>query len=151
MFQSIFRFFGVEKDDKGEVIYDPSTMRKIICCYQPNSVEHIPAWETNKFSVAKKTNAFYGTQILDIKTRPSDPILSQTVHAPSYFLKIYFKNIVPSTSGSSKWSISLFPRQHLARTLPPTRATCPAHSFFIWSPEYYLVRVQNGIVTRVVK
>jgi hypothetical protein len=55
-------------------------------------------------------------------------ILSQInpVYAPSHFLKINFKIILPPTPISSKWSLSF-------STL---RATCPRILFFsIWSSE----------------
>ena len=126
-------FFRVEKDDAGGVTYDPSTMRNMICCYQPNSMENSPAWETKISELVKKTpRILWNTKInyCILKSRPSVPILSQInpVHVPSYFLKIYFNIIVRSTSGSSKWSLSLrFPHQNPTWTSPPTPATCPAH------------------------
>jgi hypothetical protein len=69
------------------------------------------------------------------KYPPPVPILSQ-LHpvptTPSHFLKIHLSNILPSTSGSPQWSLSLrCPHQNPVHTspLPPTRhMLCPSHS-----------------------
>ena len=62
---------------------------------------------------------------------PPAPILHQIspVNTPHYFLKIYFNIILPFTTRSSEWSLSL----SIPHKIPvciyalPIRSTCPAH------------------------
>ena len=65
------------------------------------------------------------------KRPPPVPILSQphTVPTtPSHFLRVHLNIILPSTSWSPQWSLSLrFPHQNLVHTSPFIRATCPVH------------------------
>src|SRR5215469_3642839 len=73
------------------------------------------------------------------KCPPPVPILSplHPISNPSHFLKIHLNIILPSTSGSPQWYLSLrFPQQNLVHTspLPHTRhMPRPSHS----SPFYH--------------
>ena len=58
-------------------------------------------------------------------TTPDQPARA----TPSYSLNIHINIIIPSSPGSSKWSLSLrLPHRIPAYASPlPIRATCPAH------------------------
>jgi len=67
---------------------------------------------------------------------PPVPVLSQfdPVHTTTpYFLKIHLNIILPSTLGTTEWSLSLrFPHQNPIYAFPiPILATCPAHLILV--------------------
>ena len=93
-------------------------------------MEQSPSWEANWFcSYSGDSPHFWNPKVphRTHKRPPPAPILSQ-LHpvptTPSHFLKIHPNIILPSTSGSPQWSLSLrFPNQNPVHTspLPHTR------------------------------
>ena len=85
------------------------------------------------------------------KRPPPVPILSQ-LHpvptTPSHFLKIHLNIILPSTSWSPQWSLSLRvspPKQSAHLSLPPYVPHAPPISFFsiLSTAEYWVSSTEN--------
>ena len=101
-------------------------------------MEDSPSWEANRFAAIKEVPRILWNQKVHCRTHKSRqlvPIMSQLdlVYASaSHFLKIYINIILPSKSGSSKWSLSLrIPHQNpvYALSLPHTcYMLCQSHS-----------------------
>ena len=105
-----------------------------------NYMQHNPSWEANRFSVIQEIHRILWNPKFRyhmLKRLPPVPILRQInpVHAlPCHFLKIHFDIILPSTSVSSKLSLSLSapPLSLSLQYLPHAQ---PISFFLIWSSE----------------
>ena len=102
----------------------------LLTCLLTYSMEQSPSWEANRFSASQGIPRILWNpngQYRSHKCPPPVPNLSQLdpVFNPSFhFLKIHLNIILPSTPGSSKWSLSFrFPHQKLvyASPFPHTR------------------------------
>jgi len=103
-------------------------------------MQQSPPCQANRFSASQEIPSILWNPKVHYRTHkcpPPVPILSQIdpVHAPTSPLPegpsyvLLGNTVLPSTPGSSKWSLPLrFPTKPLyTPLLSTTRATCPAH------------------------
>ena len=103
-------------------------------------MQQSPSWEANRFSVSQEIHCILWNRKVHYRIhtcQPPVPILSQIdpIHAPK---SPRINIILPSTSGSPKWSLSLrFPHQNAVYASPrPHTCYMPAHlillDFITW-------------------
>jgi len=115
--------------------YTVSHPRRHYTYFLTYSMEQSPSGEANQFSASQEIlwNPKFHYHIL--KSSPPVPILSQLdpVHTPtSHSQKSHLNIILPSMSGSPKWSLSLrFPHQNPVYTSPFPHTSympCPSNA-----------------------
>ena len=126
-----------------------------------NCVQQGLSWQAKCFSVSQDIPLIYETRgLITVVRRDRHVSLSwarsvqfKPPSPPSYFLKIHFNIIFPSTPRSSKWSISFrVPYQNPVFT-SPVSLTCstppPVLFFVIWSPninhEVHTMEISPGL------
>ena len=103
------------------------------------SMKQSPSWEVNWFWASQEIPRILWNLKVYCRIRkcpPPVPILShldQVRARTSHFLKIHLNIILPPTTGSSKWPLSLrCPQQNPVYTSRLSHsATCPAHLIFL--------------------
>jgi hypothetical protein len=118
-------------------------LRPIVCLTYllTYSIEQSPSWEATRFAASQEIPRILWNPKVHYpihKCPPTVPILSQInpVHTPtSHCLMLHLNIILPSTPGSSKWSLSLrFPHQNPIYNSPASHwchVPRPSHCFWL--------------------
>ena len=156
-----YYLFSVLRHKEREAGYFKTTAAKPACtkrnfvtvkqninrCLLTYSMEQSPYGEANWFSASQEISRILWNPKVHYRIHncpPPVPILNQLnpVHTPTYhLLKIHLNIILPSTPGSSMWSLPLrFPHQNpvYPSPLPHTRYMPCLSNFFstLWSEQY---------------
>jgi len=101
------------------------------------SLKQNPSWEANRFTASHEIPRILWNPKVHYRVYRSKPPVPQWARSiqsmpPSHFLKIDLNIILPSTPGSSKWSLHLrFPLQNPVCTIPLT------HTCYMPRPSHY--------------
>jgi hypothetical protein len=107
------------------------------------STQHSPSWEANRFAATEEIpRIFMEPEISLPHSQVPATCLYTEPSQPYYFLKIYLNIILPSSPGSSNWSLHLmFLHRNIVHASPPaSELHAPPISFFsILSPAQLIV------------
>ena len=112
------------------------------------SIQQSPSWKTNLFSASQEIPRIFWNPKVHYRHQSLSCASSiQSIPPTSYLLKIHLNIILPSTPGSSKWSLSLrFPHQNPVYASPLSH-TChmprPFHSSRFYHPDDILSYVRT--------
>jgi hypothetical protein len=105
---------------------------EIICHVETMNIQQLSSWSR---ALPEEANRSEATQVIPphfIETKVSLHILSQISPVrsfPCHFLKTHFNIILPTTSRSSKRSVSRRSPHHKLLCTSPVHVTCTAHLF----------------------
>ena len=128
----------------GRIFFQNLSLRKQTCLLT-YSMERSPSWEANRFSASQEIPHILWSPKVHYRIYmcpPPVPILSHFFPvntSTSHFLKIHLNVILPSTSGSPQWSLSVrFPYQNPVYAFPlPHKGYIPrpSHSSRFYHPK----------------
>jgi len=112
--------------------YGPIAHQRNPTRYFTYSMLQSPSWEANRFSASQEIpHILWNTKVhYHIHKRPTPVLILSQIDADRnstfHFLKTHLNIILPSTPGSSKWSLSLRSPHLCTPLFSSASATCPA-------------------------